>query len=273
MSVNASRVLLALVLLTGASLADDELETVAPAEPARDDRAKHRASIDDAVKLLVESSDWREVNAVQKRLGELGRGVYADRVVGELRRPAKSHDDANVRKRWHEVLTTHFGENERARQYVAEHGLRDEDDGVLYHCAWHVGDLKIYGAHRRLRRLMDDVARSDSVRNAATKSLAQLGETDVIARLVKMMESDWFMPRHMAAIGAEALTGRSPSSFGDYQYGEGAFVSGGVEARLMNPYLVDVHENIARRHQAIAAFCRWLEEEQPAVFKHLYAPY
>ena len=85
------------------------------------------------------------------------------------------------------------------------------------------------------------------------------------------MESQSYMTRYMANTGAKALTGKNLNDFGGYKYSEGAFVSGGVEATLLNVHPVGAHQMWAKRHQAIADFCSWLERDRPDIFKHLYA--
>jgi hypothetical protein len=120
---------------------------------------------------------------------------------------------------------------------------------------------------------MEDDKQPKNVRNAATKSLAQLGEANVIRRLIEMMESDSYMPRYMGNLGAKALTGKDLNDFNGYKYAEGAIVSGGIEYKLLNVHPAGYHETLAKRHQAIADYSQWLEKERPEIFKHLYAPW
>jgi hypothetical protein len=225
---------------------------------------RHKA--DDAVQHLIKAKDWREARGIQKELTAIGEAA-----VSPITRQAKKNDDADVRLRCFELLTEHYAKS--SEEAIAHDGLMDESVAVRYHCAWHSGDLKLYGAHRRLRGLMEDAKQPPNVRHAATKSLAQLGEANVIGMLVKMMESDSYMPRYMGNLGAKALTGKDLNEFGGYDYGEGAFVSGGLEYMFLNEHPADRHEKLAKRHGAIAAYCKWLEQDQPAIFKHLYAPW
>ena len=225
---------------------------------------RQRDLVEDAVRRLIDADHWREVGAIQKEFATGG-----ETAARALERPAKRHDDDAVRLRCYEVLTKYFGKE--AEETIAHDGLSDESDKVSYHCAWYVGDLKIYGGHRRFRRLMEDDKQPESVRNAATKSLAQLGEANVIGRLIEMMENDRYMPRYMGNLGAKALTGKDLNDFNEYEFAEGAFVSGGMEAVRVNIHPADYHETCAKRHQAIADYCRWLEEARPEIFKHLYA--
>jgi hypothetical protein len=216
----------------------------------------------------VKAGDWRKARAAKKELAALGKdALYI------VTRNAKRHDDEQIRMHCYEIITENFGNDSENFETIAHDGLMDESQAVRYHCAWHAGELKIYGAHRRLRRLMEDPKQDDHTRNAAAKSLAQLGESDVIVELVKDMASDHYMPRYMANVGSKALAGKDLNDFNDYDYSEGAFVSGGVELMVMNPHPVDVHEKISKRHAAIAEYCKWLEKNRPEVFKHLYAPW
>lgn len=215
---------------------------------------------------LSEKTPWREVDAVQERLVALG-----EEAIPAITRRARKSDDYAVRLWCYEVLTKHFPD--KSAEAIASNGLRDESDKVLYHCAWHVGDKKIYGAYRKLRRLSEDLEQPDYVRDAATKSLAQLGEPDVMPRLVAMMQDNGYMRRYMGNLGAEALTGKCLNDFDGYKYSEGAFVSGGVEAVRTHEHPATYHEKIVKRHQALADYCAWLEKEKPEVFKYLHAPW
>jgi hypothetical protein len=215
---------------------------------------------------LSEKTPWREVDLVQERLVALG-----DDAIPAIRRHARKSNYAVIRFWCYELLTKHFP-NESA-EIIASDGLKDESHKVLYHCAWHVGDKKIYGAYHKLRRLAEDQEQPEYVRDAATKSLAQLGEPDVMPQLVAMMQHKGYMRRYMGNLGAEALTGKCLNDFNDYDYSEGAFVSGGHEYMRMDEHPATYHERIAKRHQALTDYCVWLEKEKPEIFKYLHAPW
>ena len=233
-----------------------------PEQPAK--VAKERIS--DAVDRLIKAKDWRAAKNVKQELVVMGASA-----VRPIQRQAKRHENEQVRLWCYELLAAHF--IEESRDFIADQGLSDTSEKVRYISAWHCGEAKIFGAHRKLRRLMEDENQPDCIRDAATKSLAELGETDVVRKLIELMSSDHYMARHMGNVGAKALTGRNLNDFNDYSYSEGALVSGGVEVVISNPYPPDLHEHIAERHQAVADYCRWLEKERPEVFKHLYAPF
>lgn len=264
----SASVIVGLMLAAALGAAGGGGETSAPAtvdaELAQWHAKRHQAV--DAVQRLINAKDWRQARGIQKELVAIGEAA-----VSPITKQAKKNENADVRLRCYELLTEHFAAS--AEEAIAHDGLMDESEAVRYHCAWHAGDLKLYGAHRRLRGLMEDSKQPAHVRHAATKSLAELGEPNVIGRLVAMMESDSYMPRYMGNVGAKALTGKDLNEFNGYDYSEGAFVSGGIEMMMMNVHPADYHEKIAKRHGAIAAYCKWLEQEQPAIFKHLYAPW
>lgn len=203
---------------------------------------------------------------MQQRLVALG-----EEAIPAITRRARKSDGAAVRFWCYEVLTKHFPD--KSAEAIASDGLKDESDKILYHCAWHVGDKKIYGAYRKLRRLAEDQEQPEYVRDAAVKSLAQLGEPDVMPQLVTMMQHKGYMRRYMGNLGAEALTGKCLDDFNGYKYSEGAFVSGGVEYMRMDEHPHEYHQRLAKRHQALADYCAWLEKEKPEVFKYLYAPW
>lgn len=160
----------------------------------------------DAVKRLIDADNWRDVAAIQREFKECG-----NEAVHPLSRQAKRHEDDAVRLRCYEVLTKYSGKE--SEETIAHDGLSDESDKVRYHCAWYVGDLKIYGGHRRLRWLMEDEKQPENVRNAATKSLAQLGEGDVICRLIEMLQNDRYMPRYMGQPRCEGPHRQGPQRF------------------------------------------------------------
>ena len=105
---------------------------------------------------------------------------------------------------------------------------------------------------------------SSHIRYACAKSLAELGKQDVIVTLYDGLGNDRYMPRHLCNMGIKALTGRDLNEF-NYNYGEGAMVSGGVEYRFARRPILDA-ENKASRFRAIAEYCGWLRDEKPEVY-------
>jgi hypothetical protein len=102
----------------------------------------------------------------------------------------------------------------------------------------------------------------------AAKSLAQLGNADVIRTLYWSAGSDRAMERLQANAGLKALSGRSLKDFEGYDPHEGAFISAGIEARGMLAPIEDA-EKKAKRFAAVAAFCRWLKAEKPSLWAEL----
>jgi hypothetical protein len=212
---------------------------------------------------LANAKGWRERDAAASELGSLG-----DRALNTIVRGASNNEDAEVRKACYELLSKQFINHRWAGETMATTGLLDSDQEIRYICAFDLGTKKIYAAHRRLRTLMNDKSASDRARLAAAKSLAELGEPDVMPRLYRALSSDHYMDRYMANIGIKALSGKDLNDFNGYEYGEGAFVSGGVET-LHDEAPEDTAEKLAKRYMAIASFCKWLREQHPELYKHL----
>lgn len=225
--------------------------------------AAEPVSTEKLAERFAEASDRDEQRTLREQLIAAG-----ERAIHDIYRQADNHENARTRLRCYELLSEEFGDFEEVHERIARDGLRDLSEDVRYHCAFAVGKLKIYAGHRRLRRLMDDSKQPEYVRHAAAKSLAELAEPDVIKQLVEMMQNDRFMARHMGNLGAKALTGRNLEDFNDYKYGEGAFVSGGVEASF-DVAPEHYHNLVAKRHQAIADYCAWLAKERPEIYKHI----
>jgi hypothetical protein len=107
-------------------------------------------------------------------------------------------------------------------------------------------------------------------RFAAAKSLAQLGEADaeVFRTLFEAVTHEGYMARMMGNAGLKALSGKNLNDFAGYQFGEGAFVSGGREAMVQFD-AVRVSETRARRYAAAEGYFKWLQKERPDLYKHL----
>ncbi len=223
-----------------------------------------------AFEKLVRSAtngDWQSVAAARKELAALGQ-----KAVLKVTEVARSHGEARVRRDCYELLTDEFAKNERAVDTVIEHGLIDQDLGIRYHCAFLLGDLKVQRADHALRAAFDEATGSDNVllRQTLAKSLAQLGEADILLTLFAAVTDDSFMSRHVGNIGLKALSGKNLEDFEKYHYGEGAFVSGGNEFRVPLDVITSA-EKKAQRFQATTAYFKWLKTERPELYK--YATY
>jgi hypothetical protein len=211
------------------------------------------------------STAWKEQSAAAKALVAFGQPA-----ANSLMRLAEDDERAFVRKAAYYWLRDAFPTDPWVLVTIVRPGLNDSDTGIRYECAFHLGEHKAYGAFRELRQAMKAATDSDAlyVRLAAAKSLAQLGEADVLPILYDALGSDSYMPRMMANSGIKALTGKNLNDFG-YQYGEGAFVSGGKEAVSLQIDGIGDAEKKANRFRALADWCKWLKAAHPEYYKHI----
>jgi hypothetical protein len=150
-----------------------------------------------------------------------------------------------------------------------QYGLHDQDPGVRYHSAFLLGDLKVRRAEGALRAALKGATGKDDefYRYTLSKSLAQLGEADVLPALFAAVSGDSFMTRHVGNIGLKALSGKNLEDFEGYHYAEGAFVSGGNE--FITPFdAITAAEKKARRFQAATAYFKWLKAERPELYRN-----
>ena len=219
-----------------------------------------------ALKKIGEAgTNWPAESAARQELIALGQPV-----VRTLRHELGEIEDVRVRRACYEILSESFAKDDQAVLILAG-GLADEDAQIRYVAAFRLGDLKVYAAHRRLRLVMDDAKAPEHVRLAAAKSLAQLGESCGLRLLHEGAMADRYMDRYMANIGLKALSGKDLDDFEGYQFWEGAFVSGGIEAMFAFDALT-IAEKKAKRFAAAAAYFRWLKAERPDLYKHLTMP-
>jgi hypothetical protein len=228
-----------------------------PAEPKLDPVAEALKSLEDA------DNDWRVEQAASEKLAKLG-----EKAVNAVIQDAEDHEKARVRRTCYSLLTTSFATNPWAIQAVIRSGLSDKDERIRYECAFRLGDLKVYRAHVELRRVLNGAGKNEMLRFSAAKSLAQLGEADVLPELYKAVTDDHYMPRMIGNAGLKALSGKNLNDFACYNYGEGAFVSGGVEATTQFD-AITLAEKKARRFQAATDYFKWLRKERPDLYKHL----
>ncbi len=162
-----------------------------------------------------------------------------------------------------------FANDERAVDTLVRFGLRDQNAQVRYQCAFVLGDLKVHSANGALRAALKAATGKDDefLRFTLSKSLAQLGEADVLPTLFAAVSDDSFMSRHVGNIGLKALSGKNLEDFDGYHYAEGAFVSGGIEASFPFDAIASA-EPKAQRFQAATAYFKWLKAERPDLYKH-----
>jgi HEAT repeat protein len=179
---------------------------------------------------------------------------------------------SKVRRSCYYWLRDAFPRDDFVRATIIRSGLSDADATIRYECAFFLGEQKVYGGFRQLRRALEQAKSEDYVGLAAAKSLAQLGEADVLPILYKALGSDRYMDRSMANRGIKGLTGKGLNDF-DYDYSEGAFVSGGHEYVRLGILGIEDAERRARRFGALARYCRWLKQARPEYYKYLDAAY
>jgi HEAT repeat protein len=218
-------------------------------------------------KLVRAATDtnWPSEAAARKELASLGQEA-----VPKVTEAARSHGEARVRRACYELLTNAFAKDERAVDTVVRYGLHDQDPGVLYHCAFLLGDLKVHNADRALRAALKGATGKDDefLRYTLSKSLAQLGEADVLPTLFAAVSDNSFMARHVGNIGLKALSDKNLEDFEGYHYAEGAFVIGGVEVSSGFGAITSA-EKKAQRFQAATAYFKWLKTERPELYRYV----
>jgi hypothetical protein len=255
LSIASLAVLSLLGSLTLGAVPSDE-PVSPPAEPVQ-------AAFDKLVRACV-GTDWPAELVAR---GEL-TALYP-KALPKLIESAQHHEEARVRRSCYQLLTDAYAKDERAIGMAVRRGLGDQDPAVRYHCAFLLGDLKVADAAQDLRVVFEATSGKDNelLRFTLAKSLAQLGQADVLPVLFAAVTDDSFMPRHVGNIGLRALSGRSLEDFEGYHLGEGAFVTGGHE--LMIPFdAITTAEKKLRRLQATTAYFKWLKTERPELYRH-----
>jgi hypothetical protein len=214
-------------------------------------------------RLVAADGDWKKERPALDDLRALGA-----KAKGVLTRQAEHHPKDRVRSYCYELLTEQFPKDQGVIRAVLVHGLSDTSEPIRYKLAFWVGEQKVYDAHRRLRHVLEDKANDERTKLAGAKSLAQLGEGDVLRALYSGLESDWYMERMMANAGIKALSEKDLNAFGGYDWHEGAVVTGGRElVGQFDP--IGRAERRLKRYTAIMAYFEWLKETRPELYKHL----
>jgi HEAT repeat protein len=211
------------------------------------------------------NKDWPSEIAARTELASLAQAA-----VPKVTEAARSHGEARVRLACYELLTSAFAKDERAIDTVVQYGLNDQDHGIRYSCAFLLGDLKVHHAEPALRAALKGATGKDDefLRCTLSKSLAQLGEADVLPTLFAAVSNDSFMFRHVGNIGLEGLSGKNLEDFEGYHYGEGAIVIGGIEALTPGDAITSA-EKKAQRFQAATAYFKWLKSERPELYMYV----
>lgn len=263
-----------MLLLALASLDTGDLLRMMPADPA--EAAHFRAvvgavrtgeaeSLQETLDAFLATDEWQEVRWHGTHLASFGDPAV--KAVANVIRLDRGNLDEETIRDCFQWLLRQFPEHPRTIA-TAIGGLRSEARGVRYECTFFLGQHKIYGAHQALRQVLEDLELGELTRYTAAKSLAELGEPDVVRTLYEAAGSDAYMCRHMAHLGFIAIAGKSPDDFGDYQYGEGTSIIGGNE--YSTPFeAITLADRRAGRYRALADFCAWLKAERPDLYKHL----
>ena len=210
---------------------------------------------------LVKADDWRERDSTASLLANMGPVALPRLLEGT------KYTDSSVRQICLQMLRDHFRGDPKT--FAASlNGLKDSNAGIAYECAFFLGKAGNKAAVKPLRELLKH--RDDMQRYAAAKSLAELGDKDVIVTLYWGLGDDNYMPRMLCNVGIKALTGKDLNDF-HYDYGEGACVSGGNEYKDVYPDPIKYAELRVSRFQAMANFCRWLRDDNPQLFA-FFAP-
>jgi HEAT repeat protein len=208
---------------------------------------------------LVSADHWRQQAEAVHALGDLGEAGLPLLVRGT------HHDSEKVQDWCYRELFKKFADHEQTTQAVLR-GLESEHHRIRYSCCFFAGTQKIESAKQKLRELYRE---DKDLKLTAAKSLAQLGETDVIRTLYWSAGSDYYMPRYQANVGLKALSDRDLIDFSEqtdgYDWAEGAMVSGGREVQFF-PRLIEDAEQKAQRYTALAAWSRWLKQEKPELY-------
>lgn len=222
------------------------------AKPTGDGDDTEAAKIREAFDELVAAKHWRERSAAAKKLGEFGRPALPTLLEGT------KHANDKVRDSSYRVLWEKFTKEPSAVDAFLR-GLEDDNSRICYSCAFRLGYHKIEQAVEPLRAIYKN---SEDLQLTAAKSLAELGHTDGFLTLYDQLGGDFYMQRYQANLGIKALTGKDLNDFADYDWSEGAFVSGGREMRRVGRSAEEA-ENKSKRFRAIAEFHRWLIAEKP----------
>lgn len=215
-------------------------------------------------KDLISADHWREQAKAVHALGDLGKAGLPYLIRGTRQ------ENRDIQDWCYRELFDKFPDDGQTADAVLR-GLESEHSRIRYSSAFFAGTQKIAAAKPKLREIYED-PQSD-LQLTAAKSLAEMGESDVLPMLYRKVGSDWYMQRYQANLGLKALSGRDLNEFADetdgYDWSEGAFVSGGREYRRVHIRPIEDAEQTAQRYTALAAWSRWLKEAKPDLYRVL----
>lgn len=238
-------------------------------EPAADAALAVRwAAVSRETRTLAEeyrsANHWRERSAVAKQLQP--RGEEAVTVWLQLLEQEPDEDRRHNDVFYH--LRIQFPDHPRLREYILRCGLHSANTGIRYESQFHAGSQNWKAATPVLWSQMIDRHQTDWTRFVAAKSLGEFGDVRSLGTLIEAVQNERYMPRHFGNIGLKALCGKNLTDFG-YEYGEGAFVSGGKEAMMLNPDPLFEADRKAKRFTALRDFLQWLQKEKPELYDGL----
>lgn len=265
MSPSIARILLPILMSSSPDMPQTALRQDTPVAAHPGGQAATSAEdVKAALAAFLEAKQTDEVYERGKRLATFGEEAIRA-VMHALRRGDLDQESTNDCLHW---FVRHHPRHEQTVNVVLEYGIPLKDSWIQYESVCFLGDQKVYSAHRTLRRLLAAAESNDLIRAAAARSLAELGEPDVVRSLYTAAESDSFNVRLMAHHGFLALAGKSPNDFNGYSFVEGEAVTGGAVLSRQFEAIEDA-ERRAARFRALADFCGWLKAEKPELYKHL----
>jgi HEAT repeats len=203
--------------------------------------------------------------AARKELISLGQ-----QAVPKIIEAARGHAESRVRHACFELLAGPFAKDERAIDGIIHFGLKDRDPGIRYYCAFMLGDLKVDRAVPALRAALDGATGKDDefLRYTLAKSLAQLGQADVLPTLFHAVSDNSSMARYIGNRGLKGLSGKNLEDFEGYHYIEGQWILGGFECVTWEEPITSA-ERKAQRFRAAIAYFKWLKAERPELYKYV----
>lgn len=207
---------------------------------------------------------WRKRSDVAKSWKD--RGDEAVTVMLHLLQ--QESDDQRMHADVFYHLRSQFPDHPRLREYVLRCGLDSNNSAIRYESQFHAGTQQWTAAGPVLFQQMTDRSNDEWTRFVAAKSLGEFGDVRALRVLIEAVQNERYMPRHFGNIGLKALCGKNLTDFG-YEYGEGAFVSGGRESIMLNPDPLTEADLKAKRYTALRDFLAWLQKEKPELYDGL----
>ena len=213
---------------------------------------------------FVLANHWRKRNEIGKQLAACGHDAVplCLEIIHETNDSRLSFDAF-------ELLCDHFPQHLGTVDFVLTEGLTHQSPRIVYRSLWFVGEQQLKAARPQLITHLKNPTHTLLLRAIAAKSLADCGDASGLRTLIEAAQNDFYMPRYAASQGLKSLTGKNLNDFAGYNFGEGAFVSGGVEARILNPDPASVARTKAGRWTALVKYLEWLQVHRPDLYNSL----